>query len=443
MVYDLGGGTFDVTLLKLASGNVQTLATDGDVQLGGHDWDRRLVDYAAEAFRKQHQLDPRQDPAGLNRLFQTVMEAKHALSAGRALRSAWNMRAGRPNVPIAREQFEEMTADLLERTAYTSRQLLSAAGLQWKEVNRILLVGGSTRMPMVARMLKELTAIEPDRMVNPDEAVARGAALYAGHLLAERSRGQGGRRLRGHQRQRPQPGHRGHRTRHPPQDQRHFDPPQHPLARQTHGTLHHQVGRATIDRRQGAGGRKLDARRVYGHRPHRGPRSARRTAQGLAGRNQLRVCDQRAAERAGVGAGAPIIRPSWNWSATWVFPAPGSPAGPCRFRRPPASTSSSRPRHETLAAPRSAVAAGSSGILAGSPQPGASLALPPTGSAAGAMPSLPPLGPLGSATFSTPSPAPAMPAPTEPADDDVPPGGGNLSEIPAPLAFRRPRRPAR
>ena len=109
MVYDLGGGTFDVTLLQLAAGNVQTLATDGDVQLGGHDWDQRLVDYAAEAFRKQHRLDPREDPAALNRLFQAVMEAKHTLSA----RSRASIRveyAGRSvEVPIVREQFEEMT----------------------------------------------------------------------------------------------------------------------------------------------------------------------------------------------------------------------------------------------------------------------------------------------------------------------------------------------
>ena len=84
-----------------------------------------------------------------------------------------------------------MTADLLERTAYTSRQLLGAAGLEWKDVQRVLLVGGSTRMPMVARMLQELTGIQPDRTVNPDEAVARGAALYAGHLLAASGPGSG------------------------------------------------------------------------------------------------------------------------------------------------------------------------------------------------------------------------------------------------------------
>ncbi len=189
MVYDLGGGTFDVTLLKLAAGKVETLATDGDVQLGGHDWDRRLLDHVGDVFRAQHQLDPRDDPAALNRLYQTVMEAKHALSA-RSRASVRVEYAGRAvEVAVLREQFEEMTADLLERTAYTSRQLLSAAALEWKDVNRILLVGGSTRMPMVVHMLQKLTGIEPDRTVNPDEAVARGAALYAGHVLAAEAEG--------------------------------------------------------------------------------------------------------------------------------------------------------------------------------------------------------------------------------------------------------------
>jgi molecular chaperone DnaK len=185
MVYDLGGGTFDVTLLRLSNGKVQTLATDGDVQLGGHDWDQRLVVYAAEQFHKTHKLDPRQDPAALNRLFQDAMEAKHTLSA----RSRAVIRVdfgGRSNETlVAREQFEEMSADLLERTSYTSRQLLAATGLAWKDVSKVLLVGGSTRMPMVPSMIQQLTGLVPERTVNPDEAVARGAALYAAHLLAK------------------------------------------------------------------------------------------------------------------------------------------------------------------------------------------------------------------------------------------------------------------
>jgi molecular chaperone DnaK len=187
LVYDLGGGTFDVTLLRMAAGKVQTLATDGDVQLGGHDWDKRLVDLTADCFLKNHQIDPRQDPATLNRLYLDAMEAKHTLSARNRAAIEVQFQGRRYEVVVTREQFEELSADLLERTSYTSRQLLGTAGLEWKDVQRVLLVGGSTRMPMVARMLLGLTGLQPERSVNPDEAVARGAALYADHLLAARS----------------------------------------------------------------------------------------------------------------------------------------------------------------------------------------------------------------------------------------------------------------
>jgi len=184
MVYDLGGGTFDATMLRLSPGEFRTLATDGDVQLGGHDWDGRLVDYAAEVFLAERGSDPRQDPAALVRLYDAAVDAKHTLSA-RLQTTVRVDHAGRSlDVPVSRAQFDQMTADLLERTSYTSRQLLSEAGVGWKDVARILLVGGSTRMPMVPRMLEQLTGIVPDRTVNPDEAVARGAALYAHYLLS-------------------------------------------------------------------------------------------------------------------------------------------------------------------------------------------------------------------------------------------------------------------
>ncbi len=186
LVYDLGGGTFDATLLHLAPGKVQTIGTDGDVQLGGHDWDQRLVDYAAESFQAVHGIDPRQDPATLNRLFQDAMEAKHTLSARSRATIHVDYRGKSAEAQVLRAQFEELTADLVERSAYTTRQLLSASELEWKQVQRVLLVGGSTRMPMVPRMLKALTGMDPDRLVNPDEAVARGAALYAAYLLGKR-----------------------------------------------------------------------------------------------------------------------------------------------------------------------------------------------------------------------------------------------------------------
>jgi hypothetical protein len=140
----------------------------------------------AESFKQYYGIDPREDPAGFNRLYEAAVEAKHALSArSRAtIRVDFGGQAG--EIQISREQFEEITSDLLERTAYTSRQLAATAGLDWAQVNRVLLVGGSTRMPMVRRMLMDMTRLDPDRTVNPDEAVARGAAIYANHLLAQR-----------------------------------------------------------------------------------------------------------------------------------------------------------------------------------------------------------------------------------------------------------------
>jgi len=185
LVYDLGGGTFDATLLRLAPGDIRMLATDGDVQLGGHDWDMRLVDYMAEAFKTAHGADPREDPAALGRLYNAVIDAKHTLSARNRTSVRIDHAGQSAEIPVTRQQFEEMTADLLERTAYTSRQLLIAAKMEWQDVSRILLVGGSTRMAMVSQMLQQLSGIAPDHTVNPDEAVARGAALYAHYLLAK------------------------------------------------------------------------------------------------------------------------------------------------------------------------------------------------------------------------------------------------------------------
>jgi molecular chaperone DnaK len=187
--YDLGGGTFDATLLRLAPGNIRTLATDGDVQLGGHDWDLRLVDYVADQIQKARGSDPRKDAVAMNRVLAAVIDAKHTLSVRRRAIVRVDMRGHVVEVPVTRDQFQEMTADLLERTAFTTRQLLAAAKLRWKDVSRLLLVGGSTRMPMVVNMLRQLSGLEPDHTVNPDEAVARGAALYAAYLMHKEAHG--------------------------------------------------------------------------------------------------------------------------------------------------------------------------------------------------------------------------------------------------------------
>ena len=188
-VFDLGGGTFDATLLRLAPGHIETIATDGDVQLGGHDWDLRMADHVADQFQKAQGIDPRQDAAAMNRILAAVVDAKHTLSVRGQASVHVEFSCRTMKIPVTREQFVAMTADLLERTAYTTRQLLAAAGMTWKDVSRLLLVGGSTRMPMVIDMLRQLTGIEPDHTVNPDEAVARGAALYAAYLLASEGDG--------------------------------------------------------------------------------------------------------------------------------------------------------------------------------------------------------------------------------------------------------------
>jgi len=183
LVYDLGGGTFDVTILDLRPGDLRTMATDGDVQLGGYDWDMRMVNFAADEFKKRHRLDPRESTAAMAALLASAEEAKHTLTA--RPKTSLTVRHGgyTLELPVTREQFEELTEDLLERTAYTTRQVLAAAKLTWPQINRVLLVGGSTRMPMVARMIEQLSGQKPDHTVHPDEAVARGAAIFAGYAL--------------------------------------------------------------------------------------------------------------------------------------------------------------------------------------------------------------------------------------------------------------------
>lgn len=186
LVYDLGGGTFDVTILDLRPGDLRTMATDGDVQLGGYDWDMRLVNFAADEFQKRYQLDPRQNQAAMASLLAAAEEAKHTLTARPKTTLAVRLGGHSLELTITREQFEELTEDLLERTAYTTRQVLAAAGLNWSQISRVLLVGGSTRMPMVARLLEQLSGQKPDHTVHPDEAVARGAAIFAGYVLRRR-----------------------------------------------------------------------------------------------------------------------------------------------------------------------------------------------------------------------------------------------------------------
>ncbi|MDP6442416.1 MAG: Hsp70 family protein [Pirellulaceae bacterium] len=184
LVYDLGGGTFDVTVMQIRGNEYIALATDGDVQLGGRDWDQRLVDFVAEEFIRKFGMDPREDPNTFGRLWREAEDAKRTLSARQKASIACDYKAQAIRVEVTRDQFCEFTQDLLDRTAFTTRQTLQAAGLEWTDIDRVLMVGGSTRMPAVFEMLKGLSGKDPDCSVSPDEAVAHGAALHAGILLA-------------------------------------------------------------------------------------------------------------------------------------------------------------------------------------------------------------------------------------------------------------------
>jgi molecular chaperone DnaK len=182
LVYDLGGGTFDVTLMEIRQGDFKALATDGDVNLGGKDWDDRLVEIAAERFRQQHREDPRDHPVSLQELRLAAEAAKRTLTERQRAVLYVNHLGSRLKVELTREEFENATAALLERTRMTTELVVRQSGLTWADIDRVLLVGGSTRMPMVQRVLQQQSGKEPDRSVNPDEAVAHGAALYAERL---------------------------------------------------------------------------------------------------------------------------------------------------------------------------------------------------------------------------------------------------------------------
>ncbi len=191
LVYDLGGGTFDVTLLDLKPGDVKTLATDGDVKLGGRDWDEALANYGADCFYQAHGLDPRTDNQAWLNIIQHAEQVKQALTFQQQAILEIRHSGYTQAVAVTRDTFEELTEALVERTAYTCRQLIQTAGVTWDTVDRIILVGGSTRMPMISRMLLEMTKKPPERGVHPDEAVARGAAIFARHMLYKQSIGEG------------------------------------------------------------------------------------------------------------------------------------------------------------------------------------------------------------------------------------------------------------
>lgn len=182
LVYDLGGGTFDATLMEINGRNFDAIATAGDVYLGGIDWDKRLVDFLAEQFEKEQGIDLRENPSAMERLIQEAENAKKTLTVRNEARIRMGVDGKNAQMTISRSQFEQLTVDLLERTRMTCEHLLMDAGKRWKDITRLILVGGSTRMPMVHRMLEKESSLKADRSLAPDEAVAHGAAIYAGIL---------------------------------------------------------------------------------------------------------------------------------------------------------------------------------------------------------------------------------------------------------------------
>ena len=183
LVFDLGGGTFDVTIMEIDGPVYTAIATAGDVYLGGYDWDSRVAAYVAEQYCDQFGTDIAQDAAAMQALLRTANETKHALSARKEMSIFFNYEGNRLKLNMSRDQFEDLTSDLLDRTMMTVKMLLSESGFEWSDITRILLVGGSTRMPMIEETLVQQSGMPVDRSVSPDEAVAHGAALYAGLLL--------------------------------------------------------------------------------------------------------------------------------------------------------------------------------------------------------------------------------------------------------------------
>lgn len=178
LVYDLGGGTFDVTIMRIENGLIRMLATDGDARLGGRDWDRRVADYAAEVFTNSHGFDPRESTAIDLDLLENAEQAKIRLSRLRESKIAVNADGRREIVTLTRDAFEGLTHDLISQTEMTLRLTLEAAGLKISDIDEVMLVGGATRMKAVHSLFNRLFGFQPSRLVNPDEAVALGAAIY-------------------------------------------------------------------------------------------------------------------------------------------------------------------------------------------------------------------------------------------------------------------------
>ena len=191
LVFDLGGGTFDVSLLDLADGVVEVLATNGDNHLGGDDWDQRVIDWMADKFQADNGIDLRKDPMALQRLKEAAENAKKELSSAQQAQINLPFITADATGPkhldytLTRAEFERITRDLLDRCKAPVTKALHDANLQISQVNEVILVGGSSRMPAVQELVKQMTGKQPNMSVNPDEVVADGAAVQGGVLTGD------------------------------------------------------------------------------------------------------------------------------------------------------------------------------------------------------------------------------------------------------------------
>lgn len=191
LVFDLGGGTFDVSILEVGEGVCEVMATSGDTHLGGDDFDKRIVDWLADEFKKDYGIDLRQDRQALQRLYEAAEKAKCELSS--VLETEINLpfitadASGPKHMQkrLTRAKFEQLTADLVQRCLGPVKQAVSDAKLSPPDINEILLVGGSTRIPAVQKLVRDFFNKEPNKSINPDEAVALGAAIQAGIIQGE------------------------------------------------------------------------------------------------------------------------------------------------------------------------------------------------------------------------------------------------------------------
>ncbi|MCB9247493.1 MAG: molecular chaperone DnaK [Ignavibacteriales bacterium] len=190
-VYDLGGGTFDISILQLGDGVFEVKSTNGDTHLGGDDFDQRLIDYLADEFKKQESIDLRKDPMALQRLKEGAEKAKIELSSTSSTDvnlpfiTATQDGPKHLNITLSRSKFEQLVDDLVERTVGPCEQAIKDAGVSASQIDEVILVGGSTRVPKVQELVKKIFGKEPHKGVNPDEVVAIGAAIQGGVLSGD------------------------------------------------------------------------------------------------------------------------------------------------------------------------------------------------------------------------------------------------------------------